>query len=526
MKLSKRVNVMLWILILLINLILRYPATPHEIGGDSLDIHVFANSISTFGQAKWWANPLSIIGKYPLSYASLVPFMLSGMSQTLNMDMEQVIWLFSVIIGIFGALAIYLLAGELWNNDVLRFLAVFLYSTSQGVLALTTWTATTRGFFIMLTPLFIYSLLRSSSYKTRFSLVTLIFFTVLLSTHSMIYFILPVIISYFIIIFILKLKDKIIFDFSNIYMTIFLFLISVFMILYPFLFSRDLWLNDPEITRAGIGSRYDVIFSLIKTNIRYIGILFFFIFCGFLFFLFKKNKTYNEWFFLMAIISLLPFLYVQTYMKWFFLPIAFLLICIALKNVIEIKRKYNIKYMYIFSSILLLTHILFTGYFQFTHYSEDVWYRYIDDSSYDGGLWIKKYISSDKNIFSTYELIGLRMLSISQVPTLSGGPTGLIYGFYKGIQDINITRNSPSTIAFYKSGPYVKAPLTYSIESDIYYKSLISITHPYAISFIERFNLSYVIESKYIPENEFIRSIHQLRNNIYNNGNIRIWTLN
>jgi hypothetical protein len=127
MKLSKRLKFTLFILLILLTLILRYPTTPHEIGWDSFTIHILANSISTFGYANWWVHPLSIIGAFPNSEVSAVPFILSGISQSTNIDMESVILLYCLFLGFFSIFVAYVMAGVIWNNDIFKFLVAFVF---------------------------------------------------------------------------------------------------------------------------------------------------------------------------------------------------------------------------------------------------------------------------------------------------------------------------------------------------------------------------------------------------------------
>ena len=123
MKFSKRSVIIVSALLILLNTILRYPTTPHEIGADSFAMHVMANSISTFGYAGWWIHPASIVGSYPYSgSASAVPFLLSGISQCTGMATESVILLYSMVLGLFSIFTAYLMAGAIWNNNIFKFL--------------------------------------------------------------------------------------------------------------------------------------------------------------------------------------------------------------------------------------------------------------------------------------------------------------------------------------------------------------------------------------------------------------------
>ena len=199
MNISKRIIYALLTLLIILNLILRLPATPHEIGWDSFTIHALANSISTFGEARWWIHPASIGGFYPYSDPSVVPFILSGISQCTGIDMEWTIWLFSVFLGVFSIFTAYLLAGEIKKgDDIFKFLVAFGFSTSQSMLCSTTWCLSTRGLFFVLLPLFIYLMLKSRTFKLRYGILSLVFFMLLAATHQLFILTIPIIAIFFI----------------------------------------------------------------------------------------------------------------------------------------------------------------------------------------------------------------------------------------------------------------------------------------------------------------------------------------
>jgi len=148
-NISKRSWILLWICLILLNVIMRIPLTPHEIGHDSFLIHFVADSISTYGHAKWWIHPLSIVGLYPFSMASALPFYLSGISQVLPLAMEQAIWVALLSIGIFSSFTAYLMAGAIKDDKIFKFITALAYSTSMGILVQTTWSASGRGLFLV-----------------------------------------------------------------------------------------------------------------------------------------------------------------------------------------------------------------------------------------------------------------------------------------------------------------------------------------------------------------------------------------
>lgn len=539
MKFTKRVQLGLFVGLVALNIILRIPTVPHEIGIDSFDLHIWANSVSAFGEARWWAHPLSVVGFYPLSYASAVPFILSGISQCTGMDVELVILLYSFILGFFSIFAAYLLAGVIWNDDLFKFLVAFVFSTSQGILTFSTWTANARTLFVIILPLFIYLLLKARIFKIRYSILTFIILMLLLATHNYIYFIGPIIIAYFVVVVLYKLGKYI--GAKPIKIPEYIINIAVFasflvMFSIPFLISRDLWLSDPETMRAGVGSRYTLMFFMLSNYVRYIGILIIFVVGGYIYLSLKQGKRFEEWFLLVALVGLAPFLYVSTYMKWFIATFAFLLIGIALANIAagaqinthtyKTKKVKNKKVLLASLVVILLSSIIFTGYYQDIHFivNPPHYDRYMKEQTYIAGMWIRDNI--DKNMFYDHSLTGIRTFAVSEVPTLQGGAIGLTYGFYKSVTDINISKNSPLSVAFYLQGPISKTPHTQYIEGDIYYLSRSEIDSYYGKRFIHKYNLSYVIEDEGISDSVFIRSVHQEKSNLfYDNGKIRIWRL-
>lgn len=206
---SLKAKSLLFILLIILVLVLHYPMSFNEIGWDSFAIHVLANTISESGYAKWWLHPLSVIGSYPYSEISgALPFLLSGISQITGMSGDITIFWTSLFLGVLSIFTAYLMAGAIFNNEIYKFLVAFGYSTSQGILFYTTWTAGTRALFIILLPLFIYGLIKSYN-SIRYVLLTAVLFLLLMSTHKMFYFLLPVILGFIAVQIIFKIRTYI-----------------------------------------------------------------------------------------------------------------------------------------------------------------------------------------------------------------------------------------------------------------------------------------------------------------------------
>jgi hypothetical protein len=522
MQFSLRTKIVLMCLLIALNLILRYPTSPHEIGMDSFAVHTMANSISEFGYAKWWIHPASIIGWYPYSSVSAVSFVLSGMSQCTSIDIEKVILLYCMILGIFSIFGAYLMAGVIWNNGTFKFLVTTVFSASQGIITFSTWTAHSRTLFVISLPLFIYLLLKTRTFKVRFGILTFVILAMLLVTHHYIYFVIPSIFSYLIVVVVYKTGKRI----KSIRIPENIANLAVFagfliMFSIPF-FTRTLAESDPG---GMAGGRYAWMFSMIQSYTRYIGIFIILVVSGYVYLLLKRNKRLEEWFLLFCLIGLAEFLYIITYMKWFILPFASLLIGIALTNVANVKtdtKKRKVVPSLIVVIILLLS-LSFTGYYQYLHFLNDPNpnKRYMEDRTYTGGLWIKDNVDKNKRMIAS-----LRLSSISGVPTLTGSsPSDLAYGFVDP-NELEVKQIYPATsVEFYFHDPYKVVNHSYTdwyalniLHSDINERM------SWAYRSTHRFNLSYYAENK-DSSNKLLQSVQQTKDCLYDNGKICIWNL-
>jgi hypothetical protein len=150
-----------------------------------------ANSISSAGYMEWFVHPLSAFGLYPLSYPVAGPLVLSIVSQTLGINMEQAVLLTSTFYGVFGCLAIYILAKAIIKNDFIAFITALLFSTSPLFLSFTNFAGSSRALFLVVLLLFIWILLRRSVDRTnvKFTVLGIFIFVLLGLTHRMVIFV-------------------------------------------------------------------------------------------------------------------------------------------------------------------------------------------------------------------------------------------------------------------------------------------------------------------------------------------------
>ena len=284
MEFTNRVWLVLWACLIILNVIMRYPATPHEIGWDTFGIHILANSISEFGWARWWVHPLSIFGMYPYSYASSIPFLVSGISQCTGIDMEWTAWLVCMLTGIFSILFAYVMAGAINDDDVFKFLVAFGYSISPILVQYSTWQLSTRGLFMILLPISIYSLLKTRN-SLKYIILIPIFFILLLLTHHLAWMVIPVIFSYAVVTIVYKLKERINYPINDNLINIAYIVLFIILLLIPFL---------TRFFISEVSSKYTFLIYIAQTYVRFVGVLIIFTVGGFTYLMFKHNKKSDE----------------------------------------------------------------------------------------------------------------------------------------------------------------------------------------------------------------------------------------
>lgn len=148
------------LLLILLNITVRIPVTPHEIGCDSFFIHWMAQSILEEGTALWLVHQASVFGLYPYSYPSFVPFLLATFSNIMGLEIETIILMTSLSFGATGVLFAYLLGKEFSGNELVAYSTAFCFSLSPIFIEFTSWTTSTRALFVLLLPLILFLLLR------------------------------------------------------------------------------------------------------------------------------------------------------------------------------------------------------------------------------------------------------------------------------------------------------------------------------------------------------------------------------
>lgn len=525
MKFSNETKLKLFLLLIILNLILRCHPAHHEIGSDSVEMHILANSISTFGEARWWVHPLSVIGMFPNSYAGAISFIVSGISQCSDVDVESVTFIYGIIFGIFSIFTSYLVAGVLYDDDFFKFLVAFGFSTSQGILTYTTWTMNARSPFIVILPLFLYLLWNSRKHHLRFGSIIVIITLLLLATHHLFFYLIPVFFAYFAVVLVYKLKKYTnLINISDRLMPLLLIVIFCLMLAYPFITHKFMT----------VGSRWSILPLMLHEYPRYIGMFVFFLPGGFLYILFKSDKRFEEWSLLTALIFLCVFMFEERYMKWFIIIFAILLAGMGLMNLkqfYENKRKHAIITTI---AMFLLLSICFSGYLQFLHdYRETpIYKRYIDNPTYETSFWIKENMAG-RCICNNY-VGGWKLTAISGLPFLTGSYTSdQAYGFVD-VSEYELVKRPITSEKFWMSSPYA---VIEDMDPDGYWHVIMDRRYDtnWASTLLHRFNISYLVEhtptdGRFYSRHgyrfsEFVGSVSNEKNCIYDCGTFNIWML-
>lgn len=488
---SKKYKLIALGLLILLNIVLRIPSIPHAKGRDSFFIHALANSINSFGEARWWDHWLSVFGYYPYSYASGLPFTLSGISQLIGIDVEKAALVYSILFGVLTIFFVFIIAGLIYDDFLFKYIMAFFFSLSPGIMLFTTWEASSRGLFMVFLPLLLFVLLKSYPLhkKVLLSVFTLIsiysfhhyaIFAVVFTIGYLSLRVLFVLDSRYHIFSSVKISPK---SVNYVYLVI---LFSAFM--YPFL-------TQSMITA---GSRYSWIISIIVTNVRFIGPAAFIAIGGLISLALSERKSFIHWFFLISFIFILPFIYNLTYGVYLLLFFFVMFLGIGFKSVIATSSvsPNASKIIGIFIICILVLSTLFTGYYNHYRTGERQFLWYMDDRSYEFGHWVNEEISKDNRVLMiTDHNYFIHAVSMQEggLSILIGETIGRAYGLIDDTYTKSLVKVSPTSMHFYDEAVYATEyrDIYKSVEWYLLAKDVYAIKQVY--------DLDYIVQSSSSP---------------------------
>ncbi|RXA20927.1 hypothetical protein EQO05_04240 [Methanosarcina sp. MSH10X1] len=510
-------RVLLCLLLIVLNVVIRIPSAPHEIGGDTYQLHTIANSITQFGEPRWWINWLSVIGMYTYSYASAVPFCLSGISQLTGIDMEITIYLYALFTGLLSAGTAYIMASTFYNEFTFKYLVSLFYSISAGVLAFTSWNASARGLFLVLFPLFIFILLKKFSSPWKKLCLIVLLFAFLRATHNFCYFTAPLILVYISIELLGKGNSS--FKNSNLYkyQNYLYLLLTCFFFIIPFFTKLFI-----------VGSKYKAVIDLVITTTRYLGPIVIFVIPGFVYLCLKSSKTKYENFILISTLFFIPMFYNEIYGKFITLPILVFYVAIAVKNMtinrnIVINKKMALNILLV---LLICSLTMFSSFY--SHFRTGSSENSFTMSEYTNaaGVWSRYYTNENSHVYTTNAEV-TRMAAVSNghiiVPLLP--IVSLIYG-YVSLEDVENTsiEVSPWSKDYYFDGAYSQKSGTL-VWGHYNWNSEFGINDGRVKSMINKYNIKYVVEDKAYSPTKLTSSLNDEKDLIFSNGRVNIWNL-
>ncbi|UCE73103.1 MAG: hypothetical protein JSV56_08665, partial [Methanomassiliicoccales archaeon] len=433
MKFSKRVNYMLLLFLFVLNIAFRYPVVQHELGADSLVIHILANSITKYHYAKWILHPLSYIGLYPLSYPSASPFLIAGISSSTGLSTELSIMLFSIGLGMIGVFSTYFLAREIKNDDMFCFVAALAFSLSPIFIRSTFWQASTRNLFVSLAPACILLLLKTRGFAiNRLNILFVILLLTVGTSHRLGVFMIFILIAYLVGVLIFAIYKQLVPYMAKsselrrssrviaplIIMGIFIILLSMLLSgNNPLQGAQGLMVYEQSTVFTG-SSPPILILNLFVSLAGRIGTMLVFGLIGLGYLIWKKNKGIYDVFLIVAFIFIFPTIGMRTYSSYFFLVFFSLLAGLAFLNIYTFLKRWKS----IVLAILVVTIIASTGfvYYMFDHWNVST--GSIPKKQYDSAMYFK--YNTENTFVSNDGLIAARVSAVSEKPCLPiGGAT-------------------------------------------------------------------------------------------------------
>ncbi len=462
-RLPRRTTLCLLGLISLVSLILRYPFSLHETGVDSFFVHNLAAAILREGRASWILNPLGLVGWYPLSYPSASPFIIADFSALSGVPVEGSILLLSLGYGLIGTVASFAMAKEFRSDDEFALIACFIYGLAPRLLDFTLWTASARGLFMALLPIFVWCLLRAKRdpRATNIILVLVVFF-VLMATHRLAALMLAVVAALFgaaILVTVMRIMRRRLPTVMlsarvkqwSPYLALGLVASATVVLLFGFGLLQEY--STGEIFNGT--TTLDELGNLVVSLARSVGLGLILAIIGIVAIGRMNNKSFREPFVVLSFLALTPTLFLRVYTGFYVLPFISLLGATGLVYL----ARFRTRRVRIATVLVVLAVCLgFSGYvLQYEIGNSTV----LPASTYDLSVYIHTE-AWQGSLISNDGLLGVRVASISGYAYLPVGGAGttfqspelLIYGFVNAtgaeqsvyavpLGDISIDTDSP-----------------------------------------------------------------------------------
>ena len=131
MKSDRRVFKCLFLVVLLIHFILRYPYSESQTDLDGMQLTKYSMQGIRIGQFPNWFSPLSLAGLYPFSYPTASSTFISVLGITTDISINTISLIFSYYISVVGILGVFLCLLEFSpSRPLYPLIGMYFYSVS------------------------------------------------------------------------------------------------------------------------------------------------------------------------------------------------------------------------------------------------------------------------------------------------------------------------------------------------------------------------------------------------------------
>ncbi len=386
--LSKSSLFLIPILLLALNLVIRFPIAPHELGTDSFFIHALSQTICSNNYAVWLLSPLSFFGLYPYSYASGLPHLLAITSLTTDLNMEWTIYYSSLIFGLLGVIASFSLASEFSDSLSFRSLVALLFTLAPLTIGFTLWTASSRGILFMITPLFVWCLLRWHKHRSyRYGLMLGMLFLTLAALHKTFVLLLLVFLGYILANYIYNNYYK--FGSKNVPYLIVVVIISLFIV--QFFFMQNAWAQDYNHFAMFKGDAwYHYLIGTCICMTARLGILLPLSMIGLITIVFKPSKLFTDWFLLCTAALSIPLLGHSFYVYQTLQPFFIIFAAIGILSLLEFFKPLSRQCLVITILVLVIGFSSWVIYASYTNTDDQGYKNYMKESAYSLTQYIEQ----------------------------------------------------------------------------------------------------------------------------------------
>ena len=540
--LNKRTIYLCLLLIILINLLLRYPIIPHQQGADGFMNVALTKYIIQDGYSNWQLSIFSSFGLSSFSYPVSIQFIFASLSQLGGISIELSVLIFGFVLGITSIFVGYVAVKEFTKDSRLGLLGAFLFSTMPIFLQMTKWSGSSRPLLMIFLLLTIILLQRvayakkteqESQYsEIKYTFLTILFLIIMWTVHRMAIFAIFILISYMFSRPILKIyklmKIKIgLSKWHRFSWLSYIFYISWVTILALFIIAQiidvgilgsfDYWTRYQHGFLFSGSSPFIILLNMVIDYWSAWGILSIFMLFGSIYLFVNRHKHFKFFFFIFSLLLITPLATLGLYTE--LILILFLIPIVVIGFAYFIKTRFLVKYVTSVTIVLLIVSCAFSGFMSEHWFSQE---EGLTEQEYDIALYSNELMTKNDVFVSNSNVFGNKIISFSDVKFLTEKfPYPLIYRWVtKDVVSSNLdweTMLKDRTIE-------VKYPEELVIVNDHRFILLHDVD---ASSFVRSiYGVNYVIEG---ARTTFIyainESLYETRYITFGNGVGRIWYL-